>query len=158
MSTKMVSIARDDLKIAQPAIHFIDELLCDSYGIRAYFNFAALSAHSVKRPPKIRMLCLACAGAVDCRLVPPPVMTVEIHDGAGRRIAYGKDLEATQDSPICLLHKDGDAVTRHDLWPDQRHIGLPVLLPGSEVGILQSWWHADDQTSWRWQVEFYNEV
>lgn len=88
----------------------------------------------------------------------PPVMTVEVHDHEGRRIAYGKDLEATQDSPICLLRKDGDAITRHDLWPDQHHIGLPVLLPGSEVGILQSWWHADDQTSWRWQVEFYNEV
>jgi hypothetical protein len=24
----------------------------------------------------------------------PPVMTVEVHDGEGRRIAYGKDLEA----------------------------------------------------------------
>ena len=34
----------------------------------------------------------------------PPVMTVEVHGGEGRRIAYGKALEAKQDSPICLLH------------------------------------------------------
>ncbi len=88
----------------------------------------------------------------------PPVLTVEVHDMQGHRIGYGQNLEATQGSPICLLRRDGDSITRQDLWPDESHIGLPVLLPGSEVGILQSWWHAEDRKSWRWQVEFYNAV
>ena len=67
MSTKMVSIARDDLKIAQPAIHFIDELLRDSYGIRLkvrmYFNFRARGDSARHRPAGylLKSLCLACA-------------------------------------------------------------------------------------------------
>jgi hypothetical protein len=88
----------------------------------------------------------------------PPVLTVEVHDGDGQRIAFGQDLEATDESPICLLQKEGDAITRRDLWPGDEHIGLPVLLPGSEVGILQSWWNAEDQREWRWAVEFYNRT
>jgi hypothetical protein len=88
----------------------------------------------------------------------PPVLTVEVHDGEGRRIAFGQDLEATEESPICLLQKKGDSITRRDLWPDDEHLGLPVLLPGSEVGILQSWWNAEDQSEWRWAVEFYNRT
>ncbi|MBX3001355.1 MAG: hypothetical protein KF893_22730 [Caldilineaceae bacterium] len=88
----------------------------------------------------------------------PPVLTVEVHDGNGHRIAFGQDLEATEESPICLLQKEGVALTRRDLWPGDEHIGLPVLLPGSEVGILQSWWNAEDQKEWRWAVEFYNRL
>jgi len=29
-------------------------------------------------------------------------------------------------------------------------------VPGGEVGILTAWWNAEDGSSWRWQVEFYN--
>lgn len=88
----------------------------------------------------------------------PPVMTVEVYNEEYRPIAFARDLESTQDSPICLLTRRKDTVERQDLWPDESHIGLPVLLPGGEVGILQHWWHADDQKEWRWQVEFYNTV
>lgn len=88
----------------------------------------------------------------------PPVLTAELHDENGRLLAQGKDLESTQESPICLLQRDGNDITRRDLWPEASHNGLPVLLPGGEVGILQSWWHADDQKEWRWQVEFYNSI
>jgi hypothetical protein len=31
-----------------------------------------------------------------------------------------------------------------------------VLLPGGEVGILKQWWNAEDESAWRWQVEFSN--
>ena len=86
----------------------------------------------------------------------PEVMTVEVYDEGRKRLAHGQDLPRTQDSPMCLLRREGDRITREDIWPGESDIGAPVLLPGGEVGILQSWWHAEDRMEWRWQVEFYN--
>ena len=37
-------------------------------------------------------------------------------------------------------------------------LGRLVILPGGEAGILKSWWHADDHSEWRWQLEFYNHT
>lgn len=88
----------------------------------------------------------------------PTVITVEVRADNGARLAIGKDLEATDESPICLLQRRGEKIVRRDLWPDEQHLGLPVLLPGGEVGILQSWWNAEDRREWRWQVEFYNSI
>lgn len=88
----------------------------------------------------------------------PPVLTVEVQSEDGRRLAYAKDLEATQDSPICLLEREGEVITRRDIWPGEAEHGLPVLLPGGEAAILKSWWHAEDKKEWRWAVEFYNSV
>ncbi len=88
----------------------------------------------------------------------PPVLNVEITQGKRELLATANDLEATQESPICLLTRQGDSVTRTDIWPTEEHEGLPVLLPGGEVGILQDWWNAEDQKEWRWQVVFYNSI
>ena len=88
----------------------------------------------------------------------PSRLNVEISQGKSILIASAQDLAATQDSPICLLTIDGKRVTREDLWPTREHHGLPVLLPGGEVGILNEWWHAADQQEWRWQVTFYNSI
>jgi hypothetical protein len=88
----------------------------------------------------------------------PDVITVEVHDQSGTRIAYGIDLKRSQQSPICLLRRDGDSITREDLWPTDEDLGTVVLLPGGEAGILQAWWNAPDHTEWRWQVEFYNST
>lgn len=86
----------------------------------------------------------------------PDVITVEVRDDAGRRLAYSSDLKRTLASPICRLTRDGENVTREDIWPSERDYGLPLLLPGGEVGILKSWWNADDKMEWRWQLELYN--
>jgi len=88
----------------------------------------------------------------------PDAVTVEVSDGQGRRLAYGKDLERTESSPICRLRLQGASVVREDCWPGERDIGSVVLLPGGEVGVLKSWWHASDKKEWRWQVEFYNSI
>jgi hypothetical protein len=88
----------------------------------------------------------------------PELLTVEVRDPEGWRLAYGKDLPRTLQSPICLLSLDGATVVREDLWPQSSHLGLPVLLPGGEVGILTSWWNADDQKEWRWQIELSNSI
>ena len=88
----------------------------------------------------------------------PPTLNVEVTEGKATLLATANDLEATQESPICLLTRKGDAITREDIWPTAAHHGLPVLLPGGEVGILDSWWNADDQQEWRWQVTLYNTI
>ena len=83
------------------------------------------------------------------------VATVEVSDSRGVRMAYGADLERTQPSPMCRLRREA-SITREDIWPTDKDTGSVVLLPGGEVGILQSWWHAEDRMEWRWEVEFYN--
>lgn len=86
----------------------------------------------------------------------PPVLTVEVRNDRGERLAYGKDLAQTADRPMTRLTLQGENITREDLWPTKSDIGQLVILPGGEVGTLTSWWNADDESEWRWQVEFYN--
>ena len=86
----------------------------------------------------------------------PDVLTVEVSDRQGYRLAYGKDLERTLESPMCRLRREGQRVIRQDIWPTEADYGSLVLLPGGEVGVLKSWWNADDKKEWRWQLEFYN--
>jgi hypothetical protein len=57
---------------------------------------------------------------------------------------------------MSYLVREGDRIRSEDGWPTQADLGRVVLLPGGEAGILKSWWHADDHSEWRWQVEFYN--
>jgi hypothetical protein len=61
-------------------------------------------------------------------------------------------------SPITLLELSGGGLRRAEIWPDESHLGLPVLLPGGEVGVLTAWQHAPDRSWWRWSVEFSNHV
>jgi hypothetical protein len=69
------------------------------------------------------------------------------------------DVDRTADySPMTLLELDGSHIRRSEVWPGPEHAGLPVLLPGGEVGILQRWEHASDRSWWRWSVEFSNHV
>jgi hypothetical protein len=86
----------------------------------------------------------------------PPVLTVTVYDGSGRRLAQGVDLEATDETPITRLTRRRTKITREDIWPTGEDLDLPVLLPGGEVGILKQWWHAGDHSEWRWQIELYN--
>lgn len=88
----------------------------------------------------------------------PEVLTAEVSDQQGRRLAYGKDLPKTAGTPICRLTRREDSIQREDIWPTEDDFGRPVLLPGGEVGILKSWWNANDQSAWRWQVEFFNQI
>jgi len=88
----------------------------------------------------------------------PEYLTVEVRDNDGTRIAFSADMARTQQTPIARLTRQGDAITREDVWPSPDDIGRPVLLPGGEVGILKAWWHADDHKEWRWQIELYNSI
>ena len=87
---------------------------------------------------------------------PPPVLTVEVRSQSGQRLAYAQDLEQTADRPIARLTIEGNQIIREDAWPRESDIGQLVILPGGEVGKLLMWWNAEDESEWRWQVEFYN--
>ena len=88
----------------------------------------------------------------------PDVLTVEISDRDGHRLAYGKDLYQTSDTPMCLLTRQGEKIIRKDIWPTEANYGTLVLLAGGEVGTLRQWWNSSDRQEWRWQVEFYNSL
>ena len=86
----------------------------------------------------------------------PEVLRVEVRSDSGQRYAAGDELRRTAERPMARLRRTGDDIVREDVWPDERDLGRPVILPGGEIGILKSWWNAEDGSEWRWQVEFYN--
>jgi hypothetical protein len=69
----------------------------------------------------------------------PPKLEVAVRDEDGKLLAQGRSLERGQPGPMSYLVRQ-----------DAR------ILPGGEAGILKAWWHAEDHSEWRWQVEFYN--
>ena len=87
----------------------------------------------------------------------PQKLQVAVRDAAGKLLATGDRLERHQPGPMSYLLRRGATITLEDGWPTDRDIGLVVILPGGEAGILKSWWNADDRKEWRWQLEFYNQ-
>jgi hypothetical protein len=87
---------------------------------------------------------------------PPKILTVEVRGESGNRLAFAEDLSQTADRPMARLTRQGESITREDVWPTESALGQLVILPGGEVGHLLSWWNAEDGNEWRWQVEFYN--
>jgi hypothetical protein len=61
-------------------------------------------------------------------------------------------LESSGEHPVTLVHMEDRR--RQDLWPDEQHVGLPMLLPGGEIGRLQRFEHAGDGATWRYVLEF----
>ena len=88
---------------------------------------------------------------------PPPMLTVEVRNENGERLAYAKDLAQTADRPIALLVIERKQIRREDFWPTERDFGQSIILPGGEVGKMIHWWNSEDGSEWRWQVEFYND-
>lgn len=86
----------------------------------------------------------------------PAQAQIEVVADDGRRIASGRPERAGDYSPITELRLDGDSIHREEVWPTDEHIGLPVLLPGGEVGVLTEWRHAEDHSWWQWSVELSN--
>ena len=65
---------------------------------------------------------------------------------------WSEPLETEGALPMTLVRMEDHA--REDLWPDDSHLGLPVLLPGGETGRLQRFEHAPDGSSWTYTLEF----
>lgn len=86
----------------------------------------------------------------------PEKLNVEVYDESRNLQAQGINLSRTANTPVARLQRVGNQVTRQDIWPVKDDYGLPVLLAGGEVGILQSWWNDPQQQEWRWRIELYN--
>ena len=100
------------------------------------------------------------ADATDCMLAHslPERVDVTVTDEAGTVVAHGEEISSDLSRPMALLWVRADRIERENVWPDDSDLGRSVILPGGEVGILRSWWNADDGSEWRWQVEFSNSV
>jgi hypothetical protein len=88
----------------------------------------------------------------------PAKLDVVVRDQDGRLIAQGSGLERGQSGPMSYLVRRDDTIVLEDGWPTPHDLGRLVILPGGEAGILKAWWHADDRSEWRWQVEFSNHT
>lgn len=86
----------------------------------------------------------------------PERISVTVRDEGGAVVAEASDLDADGETPMARLCLEDGRVTRRQVWPAESDVGLPVLLPGGEVGILCEWWNAPDGSEWRWKVEFHN--
>jgi hypothetical protein len=101
------------------------------------------------------------AGAAGDRVLvhaAPPTLSVVVRGEHGSPVASGESLERSTGGPMSCLRREGDRVTLEDIWPGDDELGLLVILAGGEAGILRSWWHADDHSEWRWQLELYNHT
>jgi hypothetical protein len=89
----------------------------------------------------------------------PEALTVEVYVNGSELVAIGQDLvRKGASTPITKLTMDGERVTREEIWPTDDDIGLPVILPGGEVGILTEWSNAPDHTSWEWAIRLSNHI
>lgn len=88
----------------------------------------------------------------------PPQLDVTVRDEDGAVVAQASGLERTAEGPMTALVRRGDRLVLEDGWPTDADVGRVVLLAGGESGRLTSWWHADDRSEWRWQLELYNHV
>jgi hypothetical protein len=61
-------------------------------------------------------------------------------------------LERNGDQPMTLLRLEEGA--REELWPEEEHLGLPVLLPGGEEGRLLRFERSSEGDRWTWALEF----
>src|SRR4051812_42718964 len=85
----------------------------------------------------------------------PERVDVVVRDENDQVIARGESLEHPESTPIARLRVGGSSVTRENVWPDDSDIGRLVILPGGEIGTVCEWSHAEDHSSWRWEVEFF---
>lgn len=62
-------------------------------------------------------------------------------------------LERHGDHPMTLLRFDESE--RTELWPTEEHVGIPMLLPGGEIGRLMRFEHHETEPdTWTFALEF----
>jgi hypothetical protein len=82
----------------------------------------------------------------------PPIVDVEVLENGERLIARGRSLAAADDAgPIERLMIEGLRVLRSSTDP-ATEIGVPVLLAGGEIGVLDSWELAEARDRWTWSI------
>jgi hypothetical protein len=112
------------------------------------------------RDDGLEFSCATTAGGFSRVLVhaAPAHAQVEIRDEEDRLIARGYVERTGEYSPMTLLEISAGRLSRREIWPDESLYGVPVLVAGGEVGLLQRWEHSEDHIWWRWSVEFSNHT
>ena len=88
----------------------------------------------------------------------PSRMQVVVTSG-DRVVARADDLsDDARSTPMSRVWIAEGTLSRENVWPSEVDVGLPVILPGGEVGILLSWWNADDESEWSWRLELHNHA
>ena len=77
-------------------------------------------------------------------------LNVEVRTTGGTVVAKGENLARTADTPMARLRRQGNKITREDIWPTEADYGTAVIVAGGEVGILQKWWNDPEHQEWRW--------
>ena len=88
----------------------------------------------------------------------PERIDVSVTDENGGMVASARDLRHDAVTPMSRLTIDEDTIRRENVWPSDADLGLPVILPGGEIGLLTAWWNADDHSEWRWSIELHNHA
>jgi hypothetical protein len=88
----------------------------------------------------------------------PERIDITVTDADGTVLASAYDLRHDAVTPITKLTLEGSTVHRENVWPSPADLGLPVILPGGEIGLLTAWWNADDGSEWRWSIELHNRA
>ena len=88
----------------------------------------------------------------------PARLELEVRTDDGQLVGKAELDREGDYTPITFVTLSDGGATRDDLWPTEDHLGLPVLLPGGEVGVLTAWRSDDDHTWWQWSVEFSNHT
>jgi hypothetical protein len=88
----------------------------------------------------------------------PAQAQLEIIAADDRVVARGDLDRHGEYTPMTLIELRSATLSRREIWPTEEFYGLPVLLAGGEVGLLQNWHHAEDRSWWRWSVEFSNHT
>jgi hypothetical protein len=88
----------------------------------------------------------------------PERVDIWIVDDDGRIVAEANGLSGGASTPMSRLVVDDGTISRENVWPAAEDLGLPVILPGGEIGILTSWWNAEDGSEWRWSIELHNHA
>src|SRR5712692_2536034 len=86
----------------------------------------------------------------------PEKLHVEVRTPDGTVVAKGENLARTSDTPMARLRRQGNKITREDIWPTNTDYGTKVIVAGGEVCILQKWWNDPGHQEWRWSLELYN--
>jgi hypothetical protein len=86
----------------------------------------------------------------------PARAAIEVTTEDGQVVARGDADRHAEYSPMTLVELGDGEIRRTEIWPEEEHLGLMVLLAGGEAGILKAWQHAEDHSWWQWSLEFSN--
>lgn len=157
---QVLASARRQCVAASVALRGTGVLLCEAQGYGRAMNWTWHVRSNDGAMNGLEFARCTTAGGFDRVLIhaAPGKAKVEVIADDDRVVARADLGRSGEYSPMTLLDLDGSTLRRSEVWPTDDLYGLPVLLAGGEVGVLQAWHHSEDHSWWRWSVEFSNHT